>query len=110
MEPYKIKTVRLELPYIKLSSNQYFSMPEAYKEPGFYFVESPQGDIALVLVSGLDLCPEVWCLPNALVSCFNCDCRIRDALAGEINVLAMSPITPMSAACSTIAVYLNVAF
>ena len=39
MEPYKIKTVRLELPYIKLSSNQYFDMPEAYKEPGVYFVE-----------------------------------------------------------------------
>lgn len=68
MEPYKIKTVRLELPYIKLSSNQNFSTPEAYKEPGFYFVESFQGDIALVLVPGLDLCPEVWCLPNALVS------------------------------------------
>ena len=68
MEPYKIKTVRLELPYIKLSSNQHFSTPEAYKKTGFYFVESFQGDIALVLVPGLDLCPEVWCLPNALVS------------------------------------------
>lgn len=68
MEPYKIETVRLELPYIRLAGTQRFSMPEAYKEPGFYFVESPQGDIALVLVPGLDLCPEVWCLPNALVS------------------------------------------
>lgn len=66
MEPYEIKTVRIELPYIKLSSNQHFDMPEAYKEPGFYFVESFQGDIALVLVHGLDLCPEVWCLPSAL--------------------------------------------
>ena len=68
MEPYEIKTVRLELPYIRLAGTQRFSNPEAYKEPGFYFVESPQGDIALVLVPGLDLCPEVWCLPNALVS------------------------------------------
>ena len=68
MEPYKIKTVRLELPYIRLSGTQRFSNSEAYKEPGFYFVESPQGDIALVLVPGLDLCPEVWGLPNALVS------------------------------------------
>lgn len=68
MYPYKIKTVRLELPYIRLAGTQSFSTSEAYKEPGFYFVESPQGDIALVLVPGLDLCPEVWCLPNALVS------------------------------------------
>lgn len=68
MEPYKIKTVRLELPYIRLAGTQSFSNSEAYQEPGFYFVESPQGDIALVLVPGLDLCPEVWCLPNALVS------------------------------------------
>lgn len=68
MEPYKIKTVRLELPYIRLAGTQSFSNSEAYKEPGFYFVESPHGDIALVLVPGLDLCPEVWCLPNALVS------------------------------------------
>lgn len=68
MEPYEIKTVRLELPYIKLAGTQCFSMSEAYKEPGFYFVESPQGDIALVLVPGLGLCPEVWGLPNALVS------------------------------------------
>lgn len=68
MEPYEIKTVRLELPYIKLAGTQNFTMSEAYKEPGFYFVESPQGEIALVLLPGLDLCPEVWCLPNAMVS------------------------------------------
>lgn len=66
MEPYEIKTVRIELPYIKLSSNQNFDMQEAYKEPGFYFVESFQGDIALVIVPVLDLCPEVWGLPSAL--------------------------------------------
>lgn len=42
MEPYKIKTVRLELPYIKLTGTQFFTMPEVYKEPGLYFVESPQ--------------------------------------------------------------------
>lgn len=68
MEPYEIKTVRLELPYIRLAGTQHFSMSEAYKEPGFYFVESPQGDIALVLVPGLNLCPEVWGLPSALVN------------------------------------------
>ena len=77
MEPYEIKTVRLELPYIKLEGTHHFSMSEAYKEPGFYFVESPQGDIALVLVPGLDLCPEVWCLPSALVS------RISKLIAEE---------------------------
>ena len=39
MEPYKIKTVRLELPYIRLAGTQHFYMSEAYKKPGFYFVE-----------------------------------------------------------------------
>lgn len=66
MAESEIKTIRLELPYVKISPSEDPGKFEIYKSAGLFFVELPNGDIQVADVVGENLGVGLWGVPPSL--------------------------------------------
>lgn len=58
-----IKTIRIELPYVKIGPSEDPSKFETYNSAGLFFVEFPNGDFQVADVVGENLGVGLWGLP-----------------------------------------------
>lgn len=63
-----IKTIRLELPYVKIGPSEDPCSQEMYSSPGLFFIELPNGEIQLADVTGKGCGVALWGLPPSLNS------------------------------------------
>ena len=63
-----IKTIRIELPYVKIGPSEDPCNPETYSSAGLFFIELPNGEIQLADVLGKGLGVGVFSLPASLNS------------------------------------------
>ena len=63
-----IKTIRIELPYVKIGPSEDPCNPEIYSSAGIFFIELPNGEIRLADVLGKELGVGVFPLPASLNS------------------------------------------
>lgn len=61
-----IKTIRLELPYVKIGPSEDPSKFEIYNSAGLFFIELPNGEIQLADVVGETLGVSLWGLAPSL--------------------------------------------
>lgn len=63
-----IKTIRLELPYVKIGPSEDPCSQEMYSSTGLFFIELPNGEIQLADVTGNGGGVALWGLPPSLNS------------------------------------------
>lgn len=63
-----IKTIRIELPYVKIGPSEDPGNFETYNSAGLFFVEFPNGDFQVADVQGEHLGVGLWGLPPSFTS------------------------------------------
>lgn len=63
-----IKTIRIELPYVKIGPLEDPGKFEIYNSPGLFFVELPNGDIQIADVVGENIGVGLWGVPPSFTS------------------------------------------